>query len=433
MLMKNIIVICFYHFTFFNPFNAHSFFFVTRPTDQVVVTNTICQRSNNFLLSLSHNNNNNNDELVLRHDNENNKEETKLLVLKSLLLWISYDGGRFTGWSASNNNKNSSSSRGFVRSIQFELQKRLAKVYGDIDPSQIIVDGTSRTDKGVHAQMMVAQIYGLKTTTTRKTSNDTTTNNTTYCYGKRLPHPTDAYDEDFCFLPLPMEPKQLLYVLNRMLPRDISIRGYQLPPKKKTTSVDQKKLLQLYPFHPSHNATSKTYNYTISVGPIHDPTKWRKTWHNYCNKKIWNSTRMEEACTYLEGKVYDYKFFRGAPRGKTDIRRFASQNTNCILTKVFIEDITTTDCLPGLTTYCISITGDRFLYKMVRFLVGTLVAIGKEDVTMDEFHTMLQDTTTTTTNKHHPKKPECAPANGLSLVRIAFGGHPSLQQSWKTG
>lgn len=69
-----------------------------------------------------------------------------------------------------------------------------------------------------------------------------------------------------------------------------------------------------------------------------------------------------------------------------------------------MENITNTDVyLLGLREYCISITEDWFLYKMVQFLVRILAVIGKDKATMDEFHNILQDTITTTTVKHHPK------------------------------
>ena len=51
--------------------------------------------------------------------------------------------------------------KGYVRSVQGVLRGHLAKIYGNLDPQQIVVEGCSRTDKGVHARSMMAMIYGL--------------------------------------------------------------------------------------------------------------------------------------------------------------------------------------------------------------------------------------------------------------------------------
>jgi tRNA U38,U39,U40 pseudouridine synthase TruA len=51
--------------------------------------------------------------------------------------------------------------QGFVRPVEGVIRTHLAKLYGNIDPNRIIVEGCSRTDKGVHALQMMAHIYCL--------------------------------------------------------------------------------------------------------------------------------------------------------------------------------------------------------------------------------------------------------------------------------
>mmetsp|Transcript_9870 Transcript_9870/g.14531 ORF Transcript_9870/g.14531 Transcript_9870/m.14531 type:complete len:423 (+) Transcript_9870:203-1471(+) len=372
-----------------------------------------------------------------QHDQQKEQEDKEEKSIVSLLLWISYDGGRFTGWSSTKQEKENQPVRGkqkkqkdgFVRSVQFAIQHRLARVYGDIDVDQIVVEGTSRTDKGVHAQMAVAQIYGL-TSNWKDYYNDS--NNVLSIPGKKLPHPNGAYDSNRnVFLPLPKDPSNLVFVLNKVLPHDISVRGYQLPTfLEDNSSCDT-------PFHPSHDAVRKTYNYTFSLGPIHDPTLWRNTWYirNYPQER-WNVSLVEEACQFLEGDnehtCFDFRAFRGAPRGKDDQIRFAKQSTLCSLHRVFIEqsdhDNGTMNCpIPGITSYCLSFTGDRFLYKMVRFLVGALVDVGRGKLSLEAFKTAVM-------HQSFPEgyqKSECAPAHGLSLVEIDFGDKLD-KESWKT-
>ena len=112
---------------------------------------------------------------------EDGKEST---VLTSALLRISYDGSRFTGWSSANSGNQQtqklSLSRlsrkqrrrgvmgdipqqgGFVRPVEGVIRDNLARIFGNVDPKRIVVEGCSRTDRGVHAQGMIAQVYCLK-------------------------------------------------------------------------------------------------------------------------------------------------------------------------------------------------------------------------------------------------------------------------------
>ena len=131
-------------------------------------------------------------------------------LLTSAVINVTYDGGHFYGWSASNDGATSASSdvnnsedsleyssrpngasflppiygqrqnqphlagrkrrRGKripglgttqVRSVEGVIAQSLAKVYGDVDIKRIQIEGCSRTDKGVHGQSMVALVYCL--------------------------------------------------------------------------------------------------------------------------------------------------------------------------------------------------------------------------------------------------------------------------------
>eukprot|EP00985_Skeletonema_marinoi_P015155 scaffold7758_cov160-Skeletonema_marinoi.AAC.2 len=113
---------------------------------------------------------------------------------------ISYDGTHFSGWTGGNagdqsnkskakpkqqqsNNNNKSTqqtqqrqqsrrsrtlqrkgggwydSNNKVRTVDHTIRMALAKIYGNVDPKNIIFEACSRTDAGVHATSLVAQFY----------------------------------------------------------------------------------------------------------------------------------------------------------------------------------------------------------------------------------------------------------------------------------
>lgn len=167
-------------------------------------------------------------------------------LLTSFLLQIAYEGRRFKGWSGANAKE---------RSVQQELQKRLAKLFNNLDPALVVVEGCSRTDKGVSAHTLVAQLYALKSTTTTTTMQSSIP-------GKRLPHPRTAYNlgEDNCFIPVRVPLSKIGFAMNRMSPEDLRIMALAPVPTTDT---------QL-PFHPTLNVISKTYRYTITTGSLYD-------------------------------------------------------------------------------------------------------------------------------------------------------------------
>mmetsp|Transcript_18672 Transcript_18672/g.52175 ORF Transcript_18672/g.52175 Transcript_18672/m.52175 type:complete len:100 (-) Transcript_18672:581-880(-) len=90
--------------------------------------------------------------------------------------------------------------------------------------------------------------------------------------------------------------------------------------------------------------------------------------------------------------------------------------------------------------YRIVVNGDRFLYKMVRFLVGALVAVGEGKLSKDDL-TRALDTGSWSDGDGKRTEFECAPAHGLTLARVDYGHEtvfdwqplrdPSLEQRKK--
>ena len=437
------------------------------------------------------------------------------------ILRLSYDGYRFTGWSAANtggNNgqqqqKQSSHSQGLtrpkkkyrrrgaigelkpghVRSVEGVVRENLAKIYGNVDPQRVIVEGCSRTDKGVHAHGMVAQFYCLKEGILEQMTqpNDDTstlsTINDIHCSipGKRKPHPISSTDNSY-FEPMPMggNLSRIAFALNRMKPSDVQVTGIAPTPslssQEKEFDDENPDEEQRLPFHPSLTAKSKTYCYRFSVGVIHDPTLQWVVWHVPTTNGSIDVNKIQKGCQILEG-THDFSAFQGAPRGSSDKQRRQQQQENesndafkCTLSSVQIEQVKPNivsesyfiGLEPPIQQYQIKITGNRFLYKMVRFLVGSLVAVGNGKLELEDLENALDNgnwnyeicedeqegrevvntdgvedderMSNNTVEEQPPsnriratrrKEFQCAPAHGLVLESVDYGS--DIQFDWK--
>lgn len=413
-------------------------------------------------------------------------------VLTSILLQVSYDGSRFSGWSAGNhdvsgNNSNkdkrqithpprssrrrrnrhlySADAHG-IRSVQGVLQLALAKVYGNVNPRRVVVEGASRTDKGVHAMGMVAHVYcltedaGAVAAEIRHDENNNRTiswssSSSSLIPGKALPHPRNGTDTT-CFLPLPKTMTKLGFTLNRMLPPDVRILRVAKVPSStmathhgggsiNNTNTNNNSSQAATTFHASTSATAKTYVYRVATGPRPDPTQLRTTWHvdnsNSNNRNNQqpplNVTAMKSVATIWTQRAYNFGAFAGAPRGADDRqkRAKANYNTTCRLYDIDIdpeyECVYDRDDKDDLIwhgneehcVYTITITGNRFLYKMMRFLVGTLVGVGQGCLSLEDVQTMLA----TGRRVQEGISVECAPAHGLVLEKVHYDDCPDLE------
>jgi tRNA pseudouridine38-40 synthase len=298
-----------------------------------------------------------------------------------------------------------------VRSVEGEIRSNLAKLYGNINVARIVVEGCSRTDKGVHGFGMVAQVYCLTEASyieLLKWNGDTP-----FQYegrqqpsipGKRTPHPWNATD-DTCFVPLPKQSlSDLVLALNRMMSPDVQIMAIAPVPSLYHTP---------YPFHPALSARSKTYRYTFSVGPRHDPIAQRSVWHVWdCGDGTsWDDSLMRQATAMLCGR-HDFAAFQGAARGSDDKTKRIQQTTVCSMDSVTVSVASKRNTT---VTYILEISGDRFLYKMARLLTGAVVAVGRKKMTLSHIEHLLASTT-----RQGVPEFECAPAHGLSLHFVRY-------------
>lgn len=68
---------------------------------------------------------------------------------------------------------------------------------------------------------------------------------------------------------------------------------------------------------------------------------------------------------------------------------------------------------PGMSVLTYQVIADRFLHHMVRFLVGTMVAIGRSQLSLDQFKLMIEKPVV-------DKKIYRAPAHGLVLKKVVY-------------
>lgn len=128
--------------------------------------------------------------------------------------------------------------------------------------------------------------------------------------------------------------------LNALLPREVAV--YNLAMVEST-------------FHARFSATARQYKYYFCLRK--KPLLLKRVWMVY-NRVDWDLVRKNS--TDLLGK-HDFTTFRASGAG--------SDNSVCTVKKVSFDEIG--ECL------VFTIEADRFIYKMVRSIVGTLIDIGR--------------------------------------------------------
>ncbi len=239
------------------------------------------------------------------------------------------------------------------------VEQVINKALSELTGEDIIIAGASRTDSGVHAGGNVA-VFDTET---------------------RIPA------EKICF------------ALNQRLPKDIvCLSSREVNPD----------------FHPRHADCTKTYEYSIYNAVHPDPIKRRYSYFVYVPLDI---DAMRKAAEYLVGE-HDFASFCSAhAQVKTTVRTVYSLDIICGDTEC--ENINSTqNAEAAKRTYQaqdikIRISGNGFLYNMVRIIVGTLVKVGYHFYPPEYVKTILDACDRT---KAGPK----APAEGLKLIGIKY-------------
>jgi len=169
--------------------------------------------------------------------------------------------------------------------------------------------------------------------------------------------------------------------LNRLLPFDISILNIH------EGSLD---------FHPTLDCSSKEYHYYVCNSRIQMPHQRLYSWHF---PYPLNFEAMQQAATLLTG-THNFEAF-------CNIRKnHAYEDYVRTVSSIQIEQL-------DERRICFKIKGNKFLYKMVRNLVGTILFIGCGKLSIEELESGLE-------NKDRKQIGMTAKAHGLTLAHIYY-------------
>lgn len=171
---------------------------------------------------------------------------------------------------------------------------------------------------------------------------------------------------------------RMAMALNQRLPEDIVIV------KSEEVAPD---------FHPRYCDCSKTYEYYILNTKIPDPIQ-RRT-HHFVSYDL-NIEHMRRAASYLVG-THDFESFCNI---RTDV-----EST--------VRTVTALDILTNGKEIIVRITGNGFLYNMVRIIVGTLIRVGRGFYEPEQVKTILEA-------KDRKAAGITAPPQGLVLTEIRY-------------
>ena len=172
--------------------------------------------------------------------------------------------------------------------------------------------------------------------------------------------------------------EKIAYALNQRLPDDIRIR--------KSEEVEKD-------FHPRKQATRKTYEYKILNEEFLNPVERLYAHFTYVPL---DEVKMQQAAEYLIGEHDFASFCAAGSTAETTIRT--------------IYDITIER---KNTMISIKVTGNGFLYNMVRIIAGTLIEVGKGRFAPEAIKEILEA-------KDRTKAGPTAPAKGLMLYQYEF-------------
>lgn len=156
-------------------------------------------------------------------------------------------------------------------------------------------------------------------------------------------------------------------------------------------------------FHARFSASGKVYRYEIHCGPVLPPLRHGLAWHQPRLSGERAEADLRRALARFAGR-HDFRAFSAKRRDGRD----ESRNTVRELAE------TTLEVADGGDTLRLGFHGNGFLYKMVRFLVGSCAwhALGK--LPLESIDALLENRAGENT------APFCAPPDGLRLLRVEY-------------
>ena len=273
--------------------------------------------------------------------------------MRRIMLTVAFDGTNYSGWQIQPNKE----------TIEGVLNRELSRLLNE----EIKVVGASRTDSGVHAEGAVC------------------------VFDTESKIPSDKFS----------------YAINQTLPEDIRIRN--------SKEVD-------ITFHPRRVNSRKTYRYRIRHDEFPNPLDARYSYHVYTKLDI---EAMRRACEFIKGK-HDFKSFCSVHTDvDTTVRTVYDVHIDVTPDKKLLQ-------MSGLMKSAgesgamrsggesaagrirpeiidIYVTGNGFLYNMVRIIAGTLIEVGQGKIKPEEIPAIIEAC-------DREKAGPTAPAKGLTLI-----------------
>jgi tRNA pseudouridine38-40 synthase len=186
-----------------------------------------------------------------------------------------------------------------------------------------------------------------------------------------------------------LEPMTLQRALNATLPEDIRILNAE-----ETKDA----------FHPRYDALSKSYFYIISNTNFSSAFLYRYAWRAPYALEL---DKMKKAGDSLLGR-HDFSAFRGAGCG--------AKSTVRDITSLSIEKISSIDFMTVRVNgnfIKITVEANAFLRHMVRNIVGTLVEIGRGEMTLNSISEAIE-------LRDRKKTGPTAPPHDLFLEKVSY-------------
>ncbi len=146
------------------------------------------------------------------------------------------------------------------------------------------------------------------------------------------------------------------------------------------------------PFHPRFDAKSRTYRYSIWNDPVRHPLLHRTT--AWVPQHL-DVERMHQAASCLVG-THDFATFGQPPQGDNTVR--------CVFQSA---------CTQADEVVFFDIRANAFLYRMVRSIVGTLIQVGRGDLSVEQFADLFAA-------MDRRQAGPTAPAQGLCLMAVHY-------------
>ena len=188
-------------------------------------------------------------------------------------------------------------------------------------------------------------------------------------------------------IPRDIHPEKLLLGMNSLLPDDIRVVHCE------SSTID---------FNPNKDSMSKEYHYHFFIDNIHNPLLNDTVAHIPSTSRMTlDISLIQEACKLFIG---EHDFYSFAKRDTTMHSTFRTV-LSCELVQTpstFTDEI-----------YTIKIVGTGFLRYMVRYIVGALFALGRNEIKLTDISNAL-------TNHNDKKLSAKAKSSGLHLIEVYY-------------